>query len=459
MIADLPIDLELTWSRPQWDVLTFEAPPRDDGSPDVEIVGIVGDYGGGKTYVAGARFVRVCFDNPFVAGVHTAGSPPMSGIVAPTMGDLLSSTLVELRKVCPPELVLRERLYGAAPELTLINGHVIRLYSAKGAMNGPTLCQIWADEIQDRGFAHAWPNIQARVRDKRARRLNVQASGLAQHGHVEELFRNPRGPNRKTVLFRTSDNEHLAAGVVDNLLDSLSAAELLRDADGWAPPLGVMYPHFGAELNMCRAPKLADRLKVPTSMGVDLRSKAAVVFTQDEPIQIVDGYGKARDATGQLVVGQRLPENQLAEQIAEAIKREEKWAFVPGVSIIAMDPTAAGDEVNHFRRCFPGCRIVQAKSGPYHVAENGERAVSRALGTGGGNVRLFVHPGISKHERGVVEMLRGYSATKKKDGKLEHVADALRYIVQARLPLPDFRYDQLELRPQANIRAEGWSPL
>ena len=461
-MTELSALIRTRWTRKQWEVISWRA-PLDDGRPQVEIAGILGEYGGGKTTPGAARCLLVARENPYVDGVHKEDDPPTTLIVGPSLSAVIEGPFTRLMEICPPELIQRRRLWGVHQDITLSNGHRIALKAARAAVEGGSVCQLWADDLQHRSYSKGiWHNLQARVRDGRAQRLNCQGSGLALRGTwIADVFgpgrAKKRGEARRTWLFRTTDNPYLARGVVDALLDSLAADELAIDAEGWSPPRDRVHPSWSERLHLARAPDLSTRHAIPTHIGVDLRRHAAVAFVQDEIVRCRSVIGDLLDESGLLVVGQMIVEHMSAADICERIRVETPWTFEPGVSTIGMDPTASPDEVSAFARHFPGCRIVQYTSGPYWRNETGKRAVNRALLDGRGNVRLHVHPSlVGQSERGIPEALQGYSWMRLKDDKFEHADDALRYIAQVRLPIPDMRGTEMDVRPRVNVRP-GWS--
>lgn len=460
----LTLALKAKWTRPQWDLISFRAPPNERGEAQVEIAAGVGQYGGGKSYGGAGRCIDISLANPFDPNIHTEEDPPATVIVGPSLAALLEGAFAHLMEITPPELILRKRLYGVYFDVTLINGHVWRLKAARGAIEGGSVVHLWADDIQHSSYEGKWHNLQARARDKRARRLAVTATGISRPGWISDVFRRPAGEARKTVIFRASDNaRNLGAGVAKQLLASLPASETETDADGWMMPADVCWPKFG-DANLARAPSLEDRRDRPTSFGVDLRSHAAVVFVQPEPVVCMMPRSRTdetlvpRDEMGLLVVDQYMPDGKSAEDIALAIKRSDRWRIVPGKSKMAFDPSASIDEIEHFRRLFPGVEIVQVRSGPYHEGKTGRRAVDRAIKDGLGNTRLFVHPGlVGRNRRGIPEALRAYSEKDLHDDFYEHAADAGRYIAQAFLPMPDHRFAGMDVTKQ-NERTAIWAP-
>lgn len=425
------------------------------GGPSIEICGALGEYGGGKTWVHMQRVVRVCLENPFIYGVHSGGDEPLTALVAPTMGDMKKTTLVQLFKALPDELIYKTRLYGEHQDIQLINGHRILLYSAEGAMNGPTLCQIAVDEIQEKIYDGRWHNLQGRSRDARARRLSVSASGIAERGHVEDIFRRETKQNRCVVMLYPEDNKaNLARGYVEALADALPESRE-RDEDGWLLKRGAMYAKFSRVRHLRMPPGMEDLTlddvrAQPVTFAPDFGRSAAVVF--GVPITR-DAFGKpwrlglARESerryqAGIFIVDQLMPDNVDAEELVPLIKkrmREKLWLVKKDLSWMCFDPSAESDQVREFLREFPGIKPIQWQRGFYHLEENGVRAVDRALLSKNQDTRLFVHPDLARDDsgRGVVEMFGSYLASKPKDKKYEHAADVVRYATQHLVPLPD----------------------
>lgn len=453
----------IKWSLKQWEAISFRVPlhVQQELQSVLRILCLLGDFGGGKSTGGAGCFLEGCLMNPFISKrqaekenlpfFHTKGDPPMSAIVDPTLSGAKEGSLKQFFRVCPPRLVRNVRLYGEFQDVTLTNGHRIKLYSTAGAIDGPSLCQLWADEIQHKKYAECWENLQHRVRDERAVNPTIIVSGRAlRGGHVEELFGSrAHRPNRKVIIFKTEDNTHLAKGVVSELLASLPSSMLERDAEGWAVDHDIMFNNWSSD-NLRFDPDDRELAELPADLGVDLSRRAAAVFSVPWP----GSDGKP----GMLIVDQLMSEGTDAETIARKCKTEFPFKLIPGKSVIGMDPTASADEINHFRRTFPGVQIIQHLRGPYHDAETGQRAVARAVRDGLGVVRLFVRARLKgKDARGVPEVMTGYRYSKLKDGKFEHGADAVRYIVQHRLPLPSMSYG-LNLAQSPALFVPGWRP-
>lgn len=430
---------EVVWSPTQREIIQFRAPPAADGLPQVEIVGILGEYGGGKTYAAARRFLKVCSENPS----RSPSEPLMSGISAPTFTGLMNGPVAAFLRLCPPSWIRKNRTRDTRdPHIILRNNHKIILYTGRGALDGPNLVQFWADEIQDNSYVGQWANMAGRVRDPRGMRLNAQASGIAQEGYVAQILRNPPqdGRHLTKLLFPEENAANLAHGYVD-LLKSYSAGGRQRDPDGWMTPEGLFYPAFCRERNI-------DPIGMPreslysraTDISIDLGARAAVTWWQPVPVECNMGSNPRETQTGWLCVDQWLPDDMDADKIA-AIARDFPWKIQPGVSQIHLDPTAAEnpDQVRAVRRAFNGVHVIMAVKGSFYwFNEPGERAVARAVLDMHDNARLFVHPDLVSDAtgRGIVEAMRGYRRDKPKDKKYEHVADTVRYQVVHRMPLP-----------------------
>lgn len=454
---ELNIDLDIEWSEKQWEALTFRAPPNADGSPAIAEVAMIGEFGGGKTHVAGARFFGVCTENPFIHGVHSSDDPPFSILVAPTFGDAKLGPFRELMKLLGPHeqcLVGARRMHGEDRSIELMNGHQIKVRSAGGALNGPSACQLWADEIQEKVYEGKWENLKKRVRDVRAQRLNVQVSGIAERGMVQDLFRlpepapsgvpycfvDPAQPHRFTVLLFPEDNApNMAAGYVDEHKSAMPYSRQ-RDKDGWLLPKDVVYPSWANSRNLrvppgWRCRKESDLHHMPASIAVDFGRRASVLWVL--PIGL-RGLKGTKDPRGLFIVKQWMPREKDAEEIAESINKHSPFKRDPRQCFVFFDPDTKTDQIRHFRRLLPEYRPIQHLSGFYRLEENGERAVDRAVRDAHGNVRLYVAPWLrtDPSKRGVVEMFSGYTEKKKKDQLLEHAADTVRYAVQHFCPLP-----------------------
>lgn len=467
-MSELGLDLSRLRLHPKQARGVFFRAPRHptSGATQIDHVGFFGDYGGGKSWAMMLRFLLCALFNSFDPEKHSGDSPPMSGLVAPTFSDLKRGPLVELSKIMgrqAEQLIAHECYYGQDQHIELINGHKILLYSAGGAKNGPTLCQLAADEFQETCYAGQLDNLKGRVRDLRSEWLNFTASGIAERGHVQDAFQLPERDvesglpfctrddetrNRLTVLLYPEDNkDNLAAGYVEGM-QGTGGERRGRDADGWLLPPDAMFPSFSRRRHLRLPPGLermtrSDFLRLPVNVSVDPGRRAAVIWW----VKVSLPHPGGRKRAGILIVDQWMARERDAEEIAVQLARCP-WRLEPGKSKICLDPTMEVDQVRHFQDRFRGCEIVQHRRGPYHKEDNGVRAIKRALLDHEGFQRLYIAPWVhavddeaagyepNKGRRGVVEALGSYLATKPKDKWLEHAADVVRYATQDACPLP-----------------------
>lgn len=431
------------WTRKQLAGLQFRA-PLANGRPQRETVAFLGQPGSGKTTVAAARFLDYAYStgsSDFVVDEHgcrlgfSKREPPMSGVVGVTISDVWDGPIKQILRIIHPKMIRRERPNPPHSYIELINGHRIKAYSLKGAMNGQNLCSVWADEIQDPIYARrfnqgtVYGNIVNRVRDVRAQRLGVVVSGHAlSKTHVEQLFRHQNDPTLKVLLMLQEENEKNLGGNVVKLRRAKAKSDFDADGDGWNKSYDVVWPWFSEE-NILRGRDQKEFESIPVSIGVDLRKHGAVVF--GVPITI-------KGLSSLLIVDEWMPERLSAAKIAAGIAEKfRRWKFVPGYSQICIDPTSALDEIDGFSDAFPGIDLTRFMAGPLHSRAGGTRAVDRAIvdADGAGNRRLYLLPElIDNDERGVYAALRSYNGIGH-DNLYEHAADALRYLVSAVLGL------------------------
>lgn len=475
----LVLDPDMTWSPAQARIL--EEDPWDPWREDDEMLpiiqtAIVGQYGGGKTYTASELFFEHCMDNPHVRSIH-GDNNPASLLIAPTMSDMMSATLTEFRKVCPSDWIVEERFWGAYWDLTLKNGHRVELRSIGGACNGPTRTGFMADEIQDKKYNKdgAWDNLVSRVRDERAERypkamhegmyrfgrLSIIVSGLSQHGHVSKLFRNPEpDPSgamiKRTYVLLTKDNTKLAKAALYARQASVSQDELRVDSEGWSIPAKGLYPAFGQENfePMTREEAIAeaqnpDRL---FSYGMDFGRYTSIVIGTDVKRPLIVDYDDAgqpitKEQDCLLLLGELIfdsdPDGEYLGR-AMANKEANPWGIGRGRAQSAVksawfrhDPTLSRDITRPIKKALPGLQVGAHTRGFYLDSENGIRAVRRAVCDGLGNRRLLVASYLERegNSRGIVATLRGIDDDR--HSPLQHTGDAIRYLVQYKLPLPN----------------------
>jgi hypothetical protein len=414
-----------------------------------EFVAFLGEYGSGKTTKAAARFLHDCVRNGIGGSEEELFSQdlPQCGIVGPTLSDLVDGPYRQFKRICPPELILKERFYGMFWDVELANGLVINFYTIEGAINGPNLTHIWMDEIQVKKYAQVWHNLQARVRDVRANQISIVASGLAEKGHVEDIFRYNQDYNWKVLLYKTEENEHnLAPGYLDELKKTLPASSFETDDEGWALPRDTYFRTFGTE-NFERqlSPDFVKKSLLPVSIGIDPRTHAGVIIGVKYKKSLwIEGQGQT-EVDCLCILDELLPESQSAEKICDLIV-ERGWGqnLIQGRSRIFVDPTASLDEVNWFRNKFPGVQVSQTKAGVYSKVESRLNNLDWAIQDGKKVRRLYIAERLQgNNKRGCVAGLRNWKGNR--DGVYEHIMDAVSYFVAGELPQPSARYSQEQL--------------
>lgn len=440
--GELNYTIPLTFSRKDYEGILFKSPLA--GKP--EFVAFLGEYGSGKTTKAAARFLVDCIANGIGGAKNEvfANDLPQCGIVGATLSDLVDGPYRQFKRICPPELILKERFYGMFWDVELANGMIINFYTIEGAINGPNLTHMWMDEIQEAKYAKIWHNLQARVRDIRAKRISIVASGLAKKGHVEDLFRYQKASNWKVLLYKTIENVHnLAPGYLDELKKTLPASEFETDDEGWSLASDVYFRTFGTDnFDRITSPEEIRKLgaNAPVSLGVDPRTHAGVVVGIKRKLPSGEN--------GIIILDELLPESQSAEKICDMII-QRGWGknLVPGRSTIYIDPTASLDERNWFANKFSGVHVSQTKAGVFSKVEVRLNNLDWAIQDGQGVRRLSVSERlVGNNKRGCVGGLRNWKGNR--DGNWEHIMDALSYLVAGECPQPTVSYsrDQKETK-------------
>lgn len=457
MARALTIKRDCIWSANVKAFLDFGMEPhRPQGRIHKQLLG---QYGGGKTRGGSEAAWRICaaHGNRFIND-----RPGVGGITVPTAGSFLRSVWPELEVVIPPEAIRRRIFYGADFRIELESNIIIRIFFAETMRSdrggqGPSLLFNWIEEVQDARYADplVWQNITDRVRDARSLFPHILSTGIAFKGsHVETYFRKPPTPNRRCFIVRTRDNAHnLIRGIVDDRSETLPASAGRVDAEGWLIGADDAIWSTFTEENM-DSRDLTPYAAKPVHLGVDLRTHSAVVAGVDIEIELAS----KKPAPGLLLTDQLMLDRASAERVVGAILQTAWGKRVGPGSTITLDPTLIEDEINHFKRGFPGAKIIQHKTDIYHDQHNGIRCVDWALCDLAGNRRLRLHRKLETDasRRGIVPAIRSYDGSKW--SPLAHAADAGRYITCTRLPLPGFSYGVGRLAPDDNLRQPAIRP-
>lgn len=442
-------DVKTSFGPKQLDGILFKAPPHPrTGLKQTAIVAFLGEYGGGKTFAAAARFLRICFANGWTP--ERGGDQPVSGLMGPTLSDLVKGPYREIRKLlgaAAPELIIREDKGAPNAGFTLANGHRVNFYTSRGSMEGATLCALWADEFHLPSFGGEWNNILGRVRDKLAVETSIIVSGIAQRGHIETIFRYPDNANgdvKVVMLFPEDNARNMLAGYAERMRRQVSGR--VRTADGWLMPDGAKFPMFSLARHV-RFPKELEYLSALSETrardvlmnrtahaAIDFGVRAAVgVFVEVDLPDRLDL--KPAERKGILFVDEYMPDYQEAHHIAAYLRESVAWQF-DQKSVFCLDPSVAVDQRRALMQHHPEVRhvVYPNASHPKHYQDYGWRCLSSALHAD----RVFVAPWLKDEDtgRGIVASLGGYLERKPKDGQYEHACDVVRYGTQHVCPLP-----------------------
>lgn len=425
---------------------TYEA---DTGK--IATIAYLGGWGSGKTHGAARTFFNYCLMNGWHEVYGT--STPKALIVAPTYRVLQQATLVEFFNVCPSAFVLRRR---GPPhnDILLANGVTILTHSGEAEIEGITASVVWIDEIHRPTFAnHAtrFPNLMARLRDKKAPQKAMIVSGLPESGWIRERFDIPgvkpeilsNGPDKPpvrvykndrqcTVLMPTVGNTHNDPDVVSAYFSQCpSGQEESLLGGNWMPPQGAIYPQFSADIHLTDFRGNADAV---THIGLDIGDHGAMLFAQQAPAQIRNIVGRQHTENGLIVVDQILTHDQSVDAMCYQAKTRTGWNIFGPNTTICTDPTTRRDETKAIRKHFPNARIVKRERGhETFPIESGIRLTQSALRDALGNVRLRFWRGLADESLGVIDGLQRYrrnpvTGLPVKDNSRDHCLDALRYL-------------------------------
>ena len=387
----------------------------------------VGGYGSGKTDGGALAFLRTALANPWTPDY---GSDHPEGIVAgPTNSVLRESSMKALAGLIPPELIVRQ--WKQERRWRLANGFDILFRSVEGAIEGANLCALWLDEAHMLD-ASAWPNLQMRVREVKARSKLVLVTGLPEFGWLQDAFGRPEhyaDPDRCVVHFSTLDNHHLDPKVLAQLRASIGEADADAYLRGkWRSAENAVFYAFEPSIHVVN--DRGDR-GAQTHLTCDVGNRSAVLFFQirEKP------HGRCLH-----FVDEVLPENVSTEEaIRMAVARG--WRVDSGSSVY-VDPRSNVDQINAIRMVLGrGVKVVRKTRGmPGYDVDEGHRAVNAALKSADGKVRLTFSNALPREKRSLLTSLPKVRRKPDGDGMVkdnitDHVADALRYPVVDLLPL------------------------
>lgn len=405
------------------------------------VCGVFGGWRSGKTRGCAIKLLANAIANPWRE--EYGRDHPFSIVIGLTWKVLVDSAHREIMAIVPPGLIAREQR-GASWELTLINGHVIKFRTARGAVEGASACGVWLDEAHLLPDEKAFLNYQMRASDALGRRFVVLVSGLPESGWLQDTFDRPEhasDASRLTLFAATAANRYNPPHVIDQFRASVSRKTAIKYLEGqWMPRENAIYYEWDPRLHLVDQP--GDRKK-PVHLGVDIGDKGAVLFFQEVErtvkVRRKDGVVTEKQL-GLHVVDEILPEGRSTRGAMEDA-RARGWIIDGDRSSIYIDPTSRSDEIAAIRDVF-GDRIsiVRKKRGDDSEAvEYGHDAVNAALRDVDGNVRLTVYSGLPREQRSLLSVITRYhrNATGRphRDNTVDHVLDAFRYPVASLLPL------------------------
>lgn len=415
---------------------------------------IVGGYGSGKTMGAAIAFIANCLLNPYDSTVHLSDRP-QSMVVGLTRGVMRDSAQKALRQLLPRGFIQEERK--AENIWVLINGHEVLFKTAAGAIEGNNLCALWLDEAHQLE-PELWANLQARVRDPRARQLLILVSGLPEFGWLQDAFGKQEhyaDPERCIIHCSTLDNHNLPPQVVAQLRSSVGASEADAYLHGkWRQAQDAVFYGFAPARNVIR--DVGDK-HATTHLTLDVGNRGAILLFQIRQKRfknLVNGQWVEKLGPALHFVDELLPENISTEEACRiakgrgwAIRNEDqaRAASASGRTVepsyVFMDPRSNIDQMEAVRRTFGNVRVIVKRRGMqgYDVDE-GHRAVNAAFADVDGNVRLTISDQLPQEKRSLRTSLpkvrrRADGDGMIKDNLTDHVADALRYPVVHLLPL------------------------
>jgi len=393
-----------------------------------------GGWGSGKTRGSILAFLANCIRNPWTPAY--GDDRPFSLIVAPTHKVLKDSAYREFRAVCPKEIILRE---WKSPdwEILLANGHVIKMRTVRGSLEGASAVSILVDEIHMVPDEKVWLNYQARARDPRASNRMVIASGLPESGWLQTVFDGHEDDsNRMTVFMSSTENSYLPREVVEQFRRSAPGKAAQKYIDGkWMTSDDRVYYEFDPTKHLIDRPGDKNQF---VHIGMDIGDQSVAVFAQETRVQCKDEYGRMTNQRGIHIVDEFKLLHKSTEAVCRAI-RDRGWK-IDNQSCLLVDPTIRRDEIDAIRKVFPRINMIRkSRKGNAMKTEPGHSAVNAALCDADGNIRLTFDKNsprdVGSLYHSILNFKRGKYGTPVRNDRVDHFNDALRYIVAHFLPV------------------------
>lgn len=406
-------------------------PKQTSKGPPTGTLFVGGGWGAGKTGAGASRFILEVMSHPWTPA-YGKKKHPTSIIAAPTNKILTQATLEEFFDRLPPEALLYYRR-GSEPEIMLSNGHRVIPYSGKGDLEGVTGICCWIDEVHHRAFSvnhRVFLNLRARLRDKRAKRLLMIATGLPESGWTRDTF-DKSTPAHKQILAGTKDNPHIPESLLQEFYESCpSGYEKMYLAGQWMAPATAVYPQFDRGVHLV---DMEPDPRAPVHLGIDAGDFGAVVAAVKIRVKVKDVMGYEREEDGLLFFDELLSSNQSVDGQCTLIKTQKNWN-ITSESTICIDPKIGRDAHQAARAHFPNVRIVRRKQGHHlYPVEAGIRIVQLGLMDVIGNARILFSKKLKGTKHGLIESIESYRRSEKsgapiKDNIRDHQVDSFRYI-------------------------------
>lgn len=401
---------------------------------------ILGGYGSGKTTGAALALASHALSTPWLETYEA--SHPESLVIGKTDKVLKDSSMRTLRQVIPRQLIRKEWTSPGERSLLLSNGHLIKFRTWSGSIEGLSVTSIWIDEAHLLDDSQAFTNYVARMRDPLCDRKLALISGIPEYGWLQQLFGpDAQYPGAETWHVSTYENTHLHPDDIKRIEASCSARNASVYLRGqWTAPEGAVFPDYDAARHI--TPEKGDR-SVPVDIGMDVGNKSAIVFAQVLPT-CLDADNRRIPGKRIHIVDELVPEDLSCEAACKQIKARG-WRVEPGRSTIFVDPTTDRDERNAIERAFPGVNIIRKqRADEAKNVEYGIRCINAAFADANGIARLTLYHGLPRSPRGLIQALPSFRRSENngkvvKDNRMDHIVDALRYVVAHHLPRKGIR--------------------
>ena len=410
---------------------------------DSRIKGMIGGLGSGKTRTGAEAFVDLVLSNPGCEHL-------MAGPTHEMTRDLC---VPAFEQAMPKGMIVRyaksEKRYD------LRGGRSVKHGSADNpsSLEGRNIAGFWSDETRYWPVA-SWRNIVARLRERRARRLQGIVTTTPAMGWLAEEFDAQR-EGRTTYRASTRENAHnLAPGYIDDLARTYSPRLFKSLVEGhFSVVAGQVYEEFD---DARHAVDWEYDPRLRTGLGIDfgVACPSVLVWQQTGVDRILPG-GRIMPAGSIVIFDELHPDNTPTARLVPAIAARlggkmlgDRYVGGRRIDVIYCDPAgnardqASGMPSVHLLRSAFG-EVVRYTTAPAETwIPNGVARVQGALSPADGSPpRLYVARGLlSGGKRGVVKSLRGYLYPEAKGNRPQsdvpihdpvhsHAMDALRYAV------------------------------